>query len=154
MSLDTETRFEASFKTKIADVYGYYTIYFDKNGSFTDISRYGAGPIVILRTEVFEDTAISDEIPVRSYDEEGLFVLQFFDKESGQRSFSTFYTRLRNAYRNNTINNRLDPAQGEEGTIYIKNISQRPTFDVPTSKSQQKWKRKDIFLPYNKIYNI
>ncbi len=152
MSVDTEIRFEASFKSKIADEYGYYTIYFDKNETFRDISRYSTGPVIILRTEVFEDDSMSDEIPVRSYNEEGLFVLQFFDKASGKRSFSTFYTRLRNAYRNNTINNRLDPAEGEEGTIYIRNITQRPTNDVPTVNSQLQWKRKDIFLPYNKIY--
>ena len=146
MSWDTATRFNTDFQTNIADVYTDYEYVYAEDNDGIDLDEYGSGPVVEVNTEVFTDRIFSDG---GGYIEEGEFIINFWtEKGSGTDEAGLFYQYIRDQYREA----RISQGVGEEGGIYIENISRRPRVEVRNRRSETEWIRHIFFLPYTKHY--
>jgi hypothetical protein len=153
MSLDTADRFKADFITNIADVYTDYEYSYTMDNDGIELENYGAGPVIEVNVEPFDDEffGVCPAGDPQEYQEEGLFVIRFYTElGSGSNEAGTFYTILRNQYRQSEIAQGV----GEEGTIYIDRISRRPRVEVRNPRDERDWVRHDMFLAYQKYYDI
>ncbi len=160
MSLDSVTRIDSFFESQVATPNSIYTIYEDKNEG---LFEGGGGPFVKIWTEAsFDDPTAVEASPedFSCYTEEGIIIIQIFAvKGLGTMdlySLSRIVTLVRDAFRGK----RILPTGSEEGIIYFESISPRQTIEVapkdfPIGNSNSlglTWKRKDIFINYQKNY--
>ena len=146
MSWDTASRFNTDFAANIAATYTDYEYVYAEDNDGIDLDEYGSGPVIEVNTEVFEDRLLSDG---SDYIEEGEFIINFYtEKGSGSDEAGLFYQYVRDQYRES----RISQGVGEEGGIYIENISRRPRVEVRNSRGRKEWVRHMFFLPYTKHY--
>jgi len=159
MSLDSVTRIDDYFKTSITDVLGIETIFEDENkGQFEP----GGGMFIKMWVEPSFDDLTGNSIPNKLYTERGLVVIQIFTiKGQGTKNLyalESVGTSIRDAFRDKF----LDSDGTQEGAIYFEDISTRQTIEIGRQNSPQGrgssfngvWKRKDIFVNYQKSYNV
>jgi len=159
VSLDSVTRIDAFFKAQITDLLGIETIFEDQNkGQFEP----GGGMFIKMWVEPSFDELTGSSLPDSLYTEDGLIVIQVFTiKGQGTKNLyalESVGTSIRNAFRDVFLN----PTGSEEGAIYFEDVSTRQTIEIGRQNSSQGrgssfdgvWKRKDIFINYQKSYRI
>lgn len=149
MSFDTVTRVNEFFADNVATPNSLYTVYLDDNTN--PPTNSGAGPWCEVETEASFDELVAQGPTTHTYKEHGLVTVSVFvDVGLGNKipkALAKVVTLVRDAFRDKTI---LDTGP-EEGCIYFESIDTSRSVTNDT-KFNRKWKRKDIFINYQKNY--
>jgi hypothetical protein len=147
MSLDTIERIESRIEDEIESNYSRYVIYESLN---EDLPDQGSGPFIKVFIE--PDTDYLDGIATgeKMYTEFGSVVFQIFDEEgSGTRDLHTIATEIRDSMRDVL----MYPTGSQEGTIHLQEYEERASA-ISIKSGGRNWKRKDVFVGYQKSYDV
>ena len=153
MSLDTETRVNAYFKSAIADTYNYYTNYDSEN---KDLPESNVGATIDVSFEDGTDEQLNDAV---EYVETGTLVISIkveLGKSASQ--LSTISDQIKVAFRGPHGYLQMTPTGSEEGFIVFESlekvprgtISRKPSGRRAKNQSTRMWKRLDVMLTYTK----
>ena len=157
MSLDTVTRVIDFFETNIETPNSLYTIYRDKN---YDLSLdEGGGPFCELFVAPSFDSFVGYGAGVTTdYTEIGTIVIRIFvDSGLGDDdylSLSRVSDIIRDAFRDQVTGKQLKlfPTGSQEGVILFEDMEPSQTV-IEESRRDITYRRKDIFINYQKLYN-
>ena len=153
MSLDTETRVNAYFKSAVADANNYFTIYESEN---KDLPQSNVGPNISVSFEDGIDEQLTDAV---DYSETGVFIAQI-EVEVGKSSsqLSIIADQIKVAFRGPQGYLQMAPTGSEVGTIVFQSfekvprgeVSRKPIGRRAKNQSTRDWKRLDVMLTYTK----
>ena len=155
MSLDTVTRVIDFFETNVETPNNLYTIYRNKNYDLP--LDGGGGPFCELFIEDSSDK-FTGYVGNTIYNERGSIIIRIYvDQGLGDNdlySLSRVSDIIRDAFRDQVTGKQLKlfPTVGQEGMILFENLEPRQTI-VDDSSYDTPYKRKDIFINYQKSYS-
>ena len=141
MSLDTVSRVGTTATTRLSP----YKVIDSSLAQNMEPRNFG-GPFIYVDVEVFDDMQSDD---FNSYMETGVIVFKIYNEERvGNRDIYTIADLIKTQFRDN----RIDPAMGEEGTIFTQDLTARPLFTETNPRNNFNWNRYDILINYKKCY--